>query len=101
MSEQQHWTSNFVLESVDPHTSKTVYNFYNENGELIGTRDNKLMAQIALMDYAAVCIDTYTENPVNYFISLKKLINSYDNRYDAMIQTGDTINAETNVRPKV
>ena len=35
------------------------------------------------------------------FISLKKLINSYDNRYDAMIQTGDKVNADSNIRPEI
>lgn len=97
MSEQKHWTEDFILESVNAYTSKVEYNLYDENGNPIGSRDNKLMAQIALMDYAAVNVTTYTNNPVNYFISLKKLINSYDNRYDAMIQTGDKVNVDTNL----
>lgn len=90
--ELKHWTDDFVQE-VEEGTG-TVYAFYDENGKMIGTRVNRLMAQVALLDYAASNIETYVNNPVNYLISLKKLITVYDTRYNAMINTSDVMNTE-------
>ncbi len=88
----KHWTDDFVQELEEG--SGTVYAFYDENGEMIGSRVNRLMAQVALLDYAANNIETYVDNPVNYLISLKKLITVYDRRYNAMLNTSDVMNTE-------
>ena len=90
--ELKHWTDDYVMEVAEG--TGTVYEFYNENGEMIGSRVNRLMAQVALLDYAANNIDTYVNNPVNYLISLKKLITVYDKRYNAMLNTGEVMNTE-------
>ncbi len=90
--ELKHWTDDFVMEVSEGDS--TVYEFYDENGEILGTRVNRLMAQVALLDYAAKNIDTYVNNPVNYLISLKKLITVYDARYNAMLNTGEVMNTE-------
>jgi len=90
--ELKHWTDDFVQE-VEEGTG-TVYAFYDENGKMIGSRVNRLMAQVALLDYAASNIETYVNNPVNYLISLKKLITVYDRRYNAMLNTSDVMNTE-------
>lgn len=90
--ELKHWTDDFVVEVAEG--AGTVYEFYDENGEILGTRVNRLMAQVALLDYAASNIETYVNNPVNYLISLKKLITVYDTRYNAMINTSDVMNTE-------
>jgi len=87
---EQHWTENFIVETDMPDGS-TEFILFNESNEEIGRRVNKLMAQVALLDYAAANIDTYIENPTNYLISLKKLINSYDSRYGAIISTGEVM----------
>jgi len=91
--ELKHWTDDFVVEIVEG--TGTVYEFYDENGEILGTRVNRLMAQVALLDYAAKNIETYVDNPVNYLISLKKLITVYDKRYNAMLNTSEVMNIES------
>jgi len=87
---QVHWTENWVKETVDEN-GKSSFSFYNKDSELIDSRPNKLMAQVALMDYCTTNASTYVENPVNYLISLHKLISNYEKRLTDINKTQNVI----------
>ncbi len=79
----KHWTEDFVQERINDD-GDTEFVFFNEEGKPIGSRDNQLMAQIALMDYCALFTPNYTNNPNDYLISMYKLMESYRSRFEAI-----------------
>ena len=78
MDEEQkltHWTESYVEEGPNG-----AFGYYNKDLKIIGERDNKLMAQVALMDYCSSREEGYLNDAVGYLFSMQSLMACYDIR---------------------